>query len=269
MRNITPTTRTYLLACLALAFLHAIGLPEELFLFEPGRAFFKGQIWRPFTSACFLGKVDMSMASNIYFLINYGQEMERQDGSPQQAMFLLSQVFLLVIFCSLIGVPSFARSLITASIYCCSRREPLRAMEIQFGIRIEYWLLPFVNMVVDILQSQSPAGAVPHILGILTGHIYHFFSIIWPKMGGKRYFVAPEAFASALTASKDEDDAVIKKASSKAKKQTAGTSSKKKKKTSNDSSSDTKKKKKSKGKSKAKGKKAGSKKSKASKSDDD
>jgi len=28
----------------------------------------------------------------LYFLLNYGQEMERQDGSAQQAMFLLVQV---------------------------------------------------------------------------------------------------------------------------------------------------------------------------------
>lgn len=198
INNITPTTRTYLLGCLALAALTLAGVPEELFLFEFQRTFFQGQVWRPFTSACFLGKVDMSMMSQIYFLVNFGQEMERQDGPVQHAMFLLTQVVLLMGLATLTGYPSFARSLITASIYCCSRREPMRPMEVQFGVRVEYWLLPYVNMVIDCLQAQSASGAVPHVLGILTGHVYHFFSVVWPKMGGKRYLAAPGLLEAAV-----------------------------------------------------------------------
>ena len=100
-------------------------------MFEPARTFKGLQLWRPLTSACFLGKVDMSMATQIYFLVQYGQEMERQDGSAQHAMFLATQLLLLCAFGTFAGIPSFSRSLITAAIYCCSRREPMRPMEIQ------------------------------------------------------------------------------------------------------------------------------------------
>ena len=55
---------------------------------------------------------------------------------------------------TLTGYPSFARSLIAATIYCCSRREPMRPMEVQFGLRIEYWLLPYVNLIIDCLQVR-------------------------------------------------------------------------------------------------------------------
>jgi len=207
LQSITPTTRSYLMGCLAMAALTLVGIPEELFLYEFQRTFLKGQFWRPFTSSCFLGKVDMSMASQIYFLVNYGQEMERQDGSAQHCMFLLVQMLLLMGLATLTGYPSFARSLITASIYCCSRRQPMRPMEVQFGVRIEYWLLPYVNMVIDCLQAQSAAGAIPHVLGILTGHVYHFFSVIWPKMGGRRYLSAPGILSGAMGGGDKEEGA--------------------------------------------------------------
>jgi hypothetical protein len=37
-------------------------------------------------------QVDMGMASQIYFLVSYGQEMERQDGPAQHCVFILVQV---------------------------------------------------------------------------------------------------------------------------------------------------------------------------------
>lgn len=41
-------------------------------------------------------------------------------------------------------------------------------------------------------QQQSAGAAWPHILGILSGHIYHFFHDVWPKLGGKQRFVTPK-----------------------------------------------------------------------------
>ena len=164
VQDVTPTTRMYLLGCLAIALLTMIGIPEvsdqpdrcptivfmiyimfflsdkfnwlfmlkqELLLFEPVRTFKMLQLWRPITSACHLGKVDMSMAQQVYFLIQYGQQMERSDGSAQHAVFLATQLVLLCFFCTLLGVPTLSRPLITASIYCCSRRQPMMPMEIQ------------------------------------------------------------------------------------------------------------------------------------------
>eukprot|EP00622_Pseudochattonella_farcimen_P000605 FR735133.1.p1 GENE.FR735133.1~~FR735133.1.p1 ORF type:complete len:193 (+),score=18.47 FR735133.1:147-725(+) len=123
--------------------------------------------------------------------------------ASQHAFFLLSQIVLLMGICSLVGVPQFSRALITATIYCCSRRQPSQPMEVQFGLRIEYWLLPYVNMIVDILQAQSIAGAVPHVLGIFTGHVYHFFTVIWPEMGGKRYLTPPKALTKLVEKTED------------------------------------------------------------------
>jgi hypothetical protein len=51
-------------------------------------------------------------------------------------------------------------------------------------------------------QAQSAAGAVPHLLGIFTGHIYHFFSIVWPQLGGRRYLTAPGTLKAAFNPEK-------------------------------------------------------------------
>jgi hypothetical protein len=36
------------------------------------------------------------------------------------------------------------------------------------------------------------------VLGILTGHIYYFFTEIWPKFGGKQYLKPPGMFLKLL-----------------------------------------------------------------------
>ena len=47
-------------------------------------------------------------------------------------------------------------------------------------------------MATDVLQAQSASAALPHILGILSGHFYHFHRFIWPKTGGEDWLTAPD-----------------------------------------------------------------------------
>lgn len=49
-------------------------------------------------------------------------------------------------------------------------------------------------MGVDILAQQSAAAAWPHVLGILSGHVYHFFTTVWPLLGGTNILQAPKWF---------------------------------------------------------------------------
>lgn len=37
-------------------------------------------------------------------------------------------------------------------------------------------------------------AAWPHILGIFSGHVYYFFTEVWPKLGGKEYLKTPSLF---------------------------------------------------------------------------
>lgn len=51
-------------------------------------------------------------------------------------------------------------------------------------------------MVSDSAQAQSLSAAVPHVLGILSGHFFYFHREIWPKIGGEAWLEAPEAVVS-------------------------------------------------------------------------
>ena len=57
---------------------------------------------------------------------------------------------------------------------------------------ITSWQLPYCSMVIDCLAQQNAAAAWPHILGIFSGHIYHFCTVSWPQLGGKSRLHAPK-----------------------------------------------------------------------------
>lgn len=58
---------------------------------------------------------------------------------------------------------------------------------------VPYWTLPYGLMASDVLQSGNAMAALPHVLGILSGHLYYFHKNVWPKMeGGEDWLTAPE-----------------------------------------------------------------------------
>ena len=56
--------------------------------------------------------------------------------------------------------------------------KPLDKVPFQFGLTVTAWQLPFGMMIIDCLSQQNAAAAWPHILGIFSGHFFHFFSKI-------------------------------------------------------------------------------------------
>ena len=40
------------------------------------------------------------------------------------------------------------------------------------------------------------AAAWPHILGIFSGHCFHFFTKVWPALGGKAWLEPPKWFTA-------------------------------------------------------------------------
>lgn len=53
-------------------------------------------------------------------------------------------------------------------------------------------------MFLQCTQQQSPAAAWPHVLGIFTGHVYHFFTKVWPSLGGRSWLTPPAWFVDKL-----------------------------------------------------------------------
>jgi hypothetical protein len=61
--------------------------------------------------------------------------------------------------------------------------------------KVPYWTLPYGLMITDVLQTQSASAALPHVLGIVTGHFYFFHRFVWPKLGGEDWLIAPSFLA--------------------------------------------------------------------------
>jgi len=174
------------------------------------------EVWRPFTAASFLGKPSMKWLMSGYYLYEYGSSLEKAYGPAEFIVFLFSQLFLLTLGSMLLGIPFFTNSVITGMLYVLSRAMPHQKVK-WLVVTVPYWTLPYGLMLSDVLQSQggAAAAALPHILGILVGHFYHFHRFVWPKTGGEDWLRAPDLLVEYMNsneAKKDAAKASIKKA---------------------------------------------------------
>lgn len=192
-KKILPLTRIYI-TMIGIATLLGLILGEELtqglLALDPMRVVYGLELWRPLTAASFLGPPSIGWLMNAYYLFEYGSSLERAYGTSQHLVFLLSQVGLLSILSVLAGQPFFAPSMITAMLHVLSRAMPNQKVK-WLVFTVPYWSLPYGLMATDVLQAQSAMAALPHILGILSGHFYHFHKFIWPRKGGEDWLVAP------------------------------------------------------------------------------
>lgn len=193
-KRILPLTRVYI-SMVGLVTLVGMVLGEELtqglFALDPIRVMHGLELWRPLTAACFLGPPSVGWLMSGYYLFEYGSTLERAYGTAQHLVFLLSQILILSMLSALFGQPFFAPSIITAMLHVLSRSMPHQKVK-WLVFTVPYWALPYGLMATDVLQAGSPMAAIPHVLGILSGHFYHFHKFIWPKIGGQDWLAAPD-----------------------------------------------------------------------------
>jgi Derlin-1 len=199
-RRILPLTRIYI-TMVGLETVIGLFLGEELtqglLALDPIRTIYGLELWRPITAACFLGPPSIGWLMSGYYLFEYGSSLERAYGTPQHFMFLISQLVMLSIFSILTGQPFFASSMITAMLHVLSRSMPHQQVK-WLVFTVPYWSLPYGLMATDVLQAQSAMAALPHILGILSGHFYQFHKFVWPKLKGEDWLAAPAFIVNRL-----------------------------------------------------------------------
>lgn len=199
-KQILPLTRLYI-SMVGIVTLVGMVLGEELtqslMALDPLRVLYGLELWRPFTAACFLGPPSVGWLMSGYYLFEYGSSLERAYGTAQHLVFLLTQIGLLTILSSLFGQPFFAPSVITSMLHVLSRAMPHQKVK-WLVFTVPYWALPYGLMATDVLQAGSPLAALPHVLGILSGHFYHFHKFVWPKMGGEDWLSAPDFLVQRL-----------------------------------------------------------------------
>ena len=126
LNKIQPATRCYMLLALVCMLIHVSGLPAPALLSVDINKFY--EIWRPFTSVAYFGAPSLSTANSIYFLIQYGQQLETLNGTGAHAWFLLIQTIILSIIGMIFQFPLLAQSMIAATVYVSCRLNPLQQM---------------------------------------------------------------------------------------------------------------------------------------------
>jgi Derlin-1 len=192
--QILPVTRIYITAIAistVLGFMLGEELTQGLFALDPMRVFRGMELWRPFTAAVFLGKPSIGTLMSGYYLFEYGSSLERAYGTAQHIIFLLQQIVLLTILSTICGLPFFTNSVITSMLHVLSRATPHQKVK-WLVFNVEYWMLPYGLMLGDCLQAGNASAAMPHILGILSGHFYYYHRFIWPKTGGEDWLSPPD-----------------------------------------------------------------------------
>jgi len=200
-RGILPVTRIHI-TMIVIATVMGVVLGDELMQqwmsLDPARVLYGFELWRPLTAASFLGPPSIGSLMSCYYLFTYGSTLEAAYGTAQHVLFLSVQLLLLSMMGSVFGQPFSGQALITAMLHVLSRSMPFQKVK-WLVFTIPYWALPLGFMVSDVLQAQSAAAAVPHVLGMLAGHFYHFHKFIWPNLDrGEDWLNAPDFVVSTL-----------------------------------------------------------------------
>lgn len=192
-KAILPLTRVYI-TMVGIVTLLGLALGEEmaqgLLALDPIRTMYGLELWRPITAACFLGPPSIGWLMNSYYLFEYGSSLERAFGTAQHLLFLFIQIGFLSVISAFFGQPFFAQSVITSMLHVLSRSMPNQKVK-WLIFTVPYWTLPYGLMASDVLQAGNAAAGLPHVLGILSGHLYFFHKNVWPKIGGEDWLVAP------------------------------------------------------------------------------
>ena len=199
-KNVLPLTRIYITmigVCTVAGLLLGEELAQGLLALDPMRVVYGMEIWRPFTAAAFLGKPSVGWLMSGYYLFEYGSSLERVYGTAQHLVFLLTQILLLSLLSAVCGLPFFTGSVITSMLHVLSRANPHEKVK-WLVFTVPYWALPYGLMVADVLQAGNASAATPHILGILTGHFYHYHKFVWPKTGGEDWLISPDFLSRRL-----------------------------------------------------------------------
>lgn len=201
-KSILPITRVYI-TMVGLVTLLGLVLGDELsqglLALDPIRVMYGLELWRPLTAACFLGPPSIGWLMSAYYLFEYGSSLERAYGTAQHLIFLFVQIAMLSVASAFLGQPFFAQSVITSMLHVLSRSMPNQKVK-WLIFTVPYWTLPYGLMASDVLQAGNASAALPHVLGIISGHMYFFHKTVWPKVGGEDWLSPPEFLMNRLDA---------------------------------------------------------------------
>lgn len=150
------------------------------------------QYWRLLTTFLYFGPFSLDLLFHVYFLQRYARLLEESSGrSPAHFSWLLvyAMAFLLVLS-PFVSMPFLGHPLSSTLVYIWSRRNPETRLSFLGLLVFTAPYLPWVLMGFSLVMH----GTVPkdEIMGVVIGHIWYFFSDVYPPMhNGSRPFDPP------------------------------------------------------------------------------
>jgi len=183
IKDVPPITRTLCGISILLTLMTYVELisPSNLY-FSFTLAFKNMQLWRVVTNFLFLGELTLHTCFKILLLYRFSRRLEEysfRGNAGNYLFFLTFGIFNLSIFGLWLGFYSLSESFLTMILYYWSRKNVNVFIHI-FGllpVRAPYitWFFVFLEIIIG--------GSIESdLLGIVTSHVYFFFSEIYPKL---------------------------------------------------------------------------------------
>ena len=208
INNVPPVTRVVLGLSIALAVLCTLELLSPLSLYMNwDLVIYERQWWRLLSCFFFFGDFSIHFCWNMFIYRQYCGSLEELAYRGRSADFvwllLTSGALLLVITAAMHSTSSFlSTAMMEVMIYLWSKKNPAAMVHVLF-LTVQAAYLPFVLVFLSLLMGGS---IMDYLLGIAVGHIYYFFTDIYPLMptsGGFQLFRTPYFLKKVLRQSID------------------------------------------------------------------
>jgi len=175
-------------------------LPEATFT-DPN-----SQYWRLLTTFLYFGPFSLDLLFHVYFLQRYARLIEETSGrSPAHfSWLLLYATASLIMLSPMVSMPFLGHPLSSTLVYIWSRRNPETRLSFLGLLVFTAPYLPWVLMGISlIMHSTLPKD---EIMGVVIGHIWYFFSDVYPPLHGGYRPLDPPRWWCRLFEGRPRDD---------------------------------------------------------------
>ncbi|KAL5230244.1 hypothetical protein ABZP36_029020 [Zizania latifolia] len=192
--TLPPISKAYGTLCFLTTVLCQLQIltPGFLALYYPF-VFKKFEIWRLFTSFFFLGKFSINFGIRLLMIARYGVQLEKGAFEKRTADFLWMMIFGAISLLVLSAIP-FLQSfllgipMVSMLLYVWSREYPNSQINMYGLVQLRSFYLPWAMLALDVIFGSE---ILPGLLGIMVGHLYYYFAVLYPLASGKSYLKTP------------------------------------------------------------------------------
>ncbi|KAL0483302.1 derlin-2/3 [Acrasis kona] len=193
--SVAPITKYLVLGSVLTTVLTGFGLVPYYYLHLDFNSIFSRdlQVWRLFTNLFFFGGFSLNLLFNLLFLIQFSSKLENGhfEGRTADFAFMFLVGFFPMTFAAwLLGVPYLSFSYLTYLVYIWCNKNPEENLSMMFiPVTIPARYFPWALMGLHVLMGGSPIG---DLIGIVSGHIYHYLDDYYPRYYGTRVLKTPQ-----------------------------------------------------------------------------